>query len=154
RGLLHTIGRNRPRPLDPWTEKYIFPGAYPPALSEMTDIFEGPRLSILDVENLRWHYALTLGHWLRRFEQNVDTVRKMFDERFVRMWRFYLASSSATFEAGELQLFQIVFAPALSNEIPWTRDLLISHNTEKWVTGHGNGERCPDAFVSPAPLRE
>jgi cyclopropane-fatty-acyl-phospholipid synthase len=124
RGLIHSIGRNAPRPLDPWTEKRIFPGAYPPALSEMTRIFEPFRLSLLDVENLRLHYARTLEHWLERFEHSVERVAAMFDERFVRMWRMYLAGSIAAFKTGGLQLFQVVFAREENNDVPWTREHL------------------------------
>ncbi len=121
RGLIHSIGRNRPRPLDPWTDKRIFPGAYPPALSEMMGIFEPFGFSVLDVENLRLHYARTLEHWLERFESNVIKIAEMFDERFVRMWRMYLAGSIATFKVGGLQLFQLVFARESNNDIPMTR---------------------------------
>lgn len=124
RGLIHTIGLNTPRPLDRWTERYIFPGAQPPALSQMTELFEPYGFSILDVENLRLHYAETLRHWLARFEQSADRIRDMFDERFVRMWRLYLAASVATFETGWLQLFQVVFARGASNDVPWTRSHL------------------------------
>jgi cyclopropane-fatty-acyl-phospholipid synthase len=121
RGLIHSIGRNRPAPLQPWIEKRIFPGGYPPALSEMAHIFEPWDLSILDVENLRLHYAQTLRHWLALFEGASERVRTMFDEKFVRMWRLYLAGSVAAFTTGSLQLFQIVFAPGESNDVPWTR---------------------------------
>ena len=121
RGLIHSIGRNRPAPLHPWTERRIFPGAHPPALSEMARIFEPWDLSILDVENLRLHYAQTLRHWLALFEGANERVRSMFDERFVRMWRLYLAGSIAGFATGSLQLFQVLFAPGESNDIPWTR---------------------------------
>jgi len=121
RGLIHSIGRNRPGPLQPWIERRIFPGAYPPALSEMMQIFEPWDLSILDVENLRLHYAQTLRHWLELYEQNLARVRSMFDERFVRMWRLYLAGSVAGFTTGTLQLFQVVFAPPDNNDIPLTR---------------------------------
>jgi cyclopropane-fatty-acyl-phospholipid synthase len=121
RGLLHSIGRNAPAPLDPWTDKRIFPGAYPPSLREMLEVLEPARLSVLDVENLRLHYARTLEHWLERFERAADKVAGMFDERFVRMWRMYLASSIATFRVGELQLFQVVFARDSNNNVPWTR---------------------------------
>jgi cyclopropane-fatty-acyl-phospholipid synthase len=121
RGLIHSIGRNRPAPLQPWIEKRIFPGGYPPALSEMAHIFEAWDLSILDVENLRLHYAQTLHHWLALFEGASERVRTMFDEKFVRMWRLYLAGSVAAFTTGSLQLFQVVFAPGESNDIPWTR---------------------------------
>ena len=121
RGLIHSIGRNAPAPLQPWIEKRIFPGGYPPAPSEMARIFEPWDLSILDVENLRLHYAQTLRHWLALFEGASERVRSMFDERFVRMWRLYLAGSIAAFTTGSLQLFQVVFAPGESNDVPWTR---------------------------------
>jgi cyclopropane-fatty-acyl-phospholipid synthase len=121
RGLIHSIGRNRPARLQPWIEKRIFPGAYPPSPAQMARIFEPWDLSILDVENLRLHYAQTLRHWLARFESASERVRAMFDERFVRMWRLYLAGSVAAFTTGTLQLFQVVFAPGTSNDVPWTR---------------------------------
>ncbi|HQR24549.1 MAG TPA: cyclopropane-fatty-acyl-phospholipid synthase family protein [Steroidobacteraceae bacterium] len=121
RGLVHSIGRNQPEPLHPWIERRIFPGAYPPSLKEMMDIFEPWNLSVLDVENLRLHYARTCRHWLEAFEAARDRVAAMFDERFVRMWRLYLAGSTAAFRTGELQLFQVVFAPGRSNDVPWTR---------------------------------
>jgi cyclopropane-fatty-acyl-phospholipid synthase len=121
RALIHTIGRNIARPLDTWIEQRIFPGAEPPSLRQMMDIFEPFAFSVLDVENLRLHYAQTCRQWLERFESRVDEVRQMFDERFVRAWRYYLASSTAAFLTGHLQLFQVHFARALCNAIPWTR---------------------------------
>jgi cyclopropane-fatty-acyl-phospholipid synthase len=121
RGLIHSIGRNHPARLQPWIEKRIFPGAYPPALSEMSQIFEPWDLSVLDVENLRLHYAQTLRHWLALYEAAGERVRAMFDEKFMRMWRLYLAGSVAAFTTGTLQLFQVVFATADNNDIPWTR---------------------------------
>jgi cyclopropane-fatty-acyl-phospholipid synthase len=124
RGLIHSIGRNFPAQLHPWIEQRIFPGAYPPALSEMTEIFEPWDLSVLDVENLRLHYARTLTDWLGLFENNVDRVRGMFDEKFVRMWRLYLAGSVAAFTTGTLQLFQVLFATADNNNVALTRDHL------------------------------
>jgi cyclopropane-fatty-acyl-phospholipid synthase len=124
RGLIHTIGRNRPIPMNAWIEKRIFPGGYPPSLGEMTAIFEPWRFSMLDVENLRLHYANTLEHWLARFEQAADQVQHMYDADFVRAWRFYLAGSIATFRIGELQLFQVVFTRFDNNDIPWTREFL------------------------------
>ncbi len=126
RGLIHSIGRNRPAPLQPWIERRIFPGGYPPSPGEMARIFEPWDLSILDVENLRLHYAQTLRHWLALFEGASERVRSMFDERFVRMWRLYLSGSIAAFTTGSLQLFQVVFAPGESNDIPWTRAHLYS----------------------------
>lgn len=124
RGLIHSIGRNYPAPLNPWILRNIFPGAEPPALSQAMNIFESRNLAVLDVENIRLHYALTCRDWLRRFEEHADEVRDEFDERFVRMWRMYLASSMVAFECGALQLFQILFAPGRSNAVPWTRDYI------------------------------
>ncbi len=121
RGLIHTIGRNRPGHMHPWIERRIFPGAQPPALSEMMQIFETRRLSVLDVENLRPHYAITLHHWLHRFEASREKVRDMYDERFVRMWRLYLAGSKAAFVSGELQLFQVLFARPTVSDWPLSR---------------------------------
>jgi cyclopropane-fatty-acyl-phospholipid synthase len=124
RGLLHSIGRDRPLPLNPWIERRIFPGAYPPTLREMMEIFEPNGFSVLDVENIRLHYARTLEHWLERYEANADAVRSMFDEAFVRAWRLYLAGSIKAFEHGTLQLFQVLFSRSGMNAIPWTRDHL------------------------------
>jgi cyclopropane-fatty-acyl-phospholipid synthase len=125
RGLVHSIGRNRPEPLHPWIERRIFPGAYPPSLGEMMQLFEPSGLSVLDVENLRLHYARTLRHWLERYEANAEAVRAMFhDETFVRMWRLYLAGSIAAFETGTLQLFQVLFTKQENNAIPLTRDFM------------------------------
>lgn len=120
-GLVHSIGRNRPGLMNAWIEKRIFPGAYPPSLKEMMDIFESNHLSVLDVENIRLHYAKTLQHWLDRYEANLDTVKEMFDDNFIRAWRLYLAGSLSAFTAGHLQLFQVVFARERNNSIPWTR---------------------------------
>ena len=121
RGLIHSIGRNFPARLQPWIERRIFPGAHPPSLSEMARLFEPWDLSVLDVENLRLHYAQTLRHWLAGFEAASGRVRDMFDEKFVRMWRLYLAGSLAAFTTGTLQLFQVLFAPGGNNDIAWTR---------------------------------
>jgi cyclopropane-fatty-acyl-phospholipid synthase len=132
RALIHTIGRNMAGPMNAWIERRIFPGAYPPTLREMMDIFEPNRFSVLDVENLRLHYAKTLDHWLQRYEQQVDVVTDMMDVAFVRAWRLYLAGSIAAFTIGELQLFQVVFTRANNNQLPWSRAYLYS---EEMTTG-------------------
>ncbi|MBE0620183.1 MAG: class I SAM-dependent methyltransferase [Burkholderiales bacterium] len=124
RGLVHSIGRDRPSPMTPWIERNIFPGARPPSLSQMMQIFEPFGFSVLDVENLRLHYAKTLEHWLLRYEANVERVEKMFDAAFVRTWRLYLAGSLAAFRSGDMQLFQVSFNRAGQNRIPWTRQYL------------------------------
>ena len=121
RGLIHTIGQNTPEPLSSWIEQRIFPGAQPPTLQQMLELFTPYNLSVLDVENLRSHYAETLRHWLLRFEQSADVIVAMFDERFVRTWRIYLASSLSAFEVGSLQLYQVLFEPTGANSLPATR---------------------------------
>lgn len=121
RGLIHSIGRNFARLMNGWIEHRIFPGACPPSLRQMMDIFEPWNFSVLDVENLRLHYAQTLRHWLERYEEHVHEVNDMFDERFVRAWRLYLAGSIASFTTGSLQLFQVLFARGTTNQVPWTR---------------------------------
>jgi cyclopropane-fatty-acyl-phospholipid synthase len=127
RALIHSIGRNFARPLDSWIEQRIFPGAEPPSLRQMMDIFEPFGFSVLDVENLRLHYAQTCRHWLERFESQVEAIARRFDDRFVRAWRYYLAASTAAFLTGHLQLFQVQFARALDNSIPWTRADVYRH---------------------------
>ncbi len=125
RGLIHSIGRNRPEPFHAWIEQRIFPGAYPPSIGEMMQIFEPSSLSVLDVENIRLHYARTLRDWLERYEAALDSVRAMhYDEAFVRMWRLYLAGSIAGFETGSMQLFQVLFAKQENNSIPLTREFM------------------------------
>jgi cyclopropane-fatty-acyl-phospholipid synthase len=124
RGLIHSIARNRPAQLQPWIERRIFPGACPPSIGQMAQLFEPWDLSILDLENLRLHYARTLTHWLELYESQVARVRAMFDEKFVRMWRLYLAGSIAAFTTGTLQLFQVLFTPRDNNDIPLTRAYL------------------------------
>jgi cyclopropane-fatty-acyl-phospholipid synthase len=120
RGLIHSIGRDQPMPINAWIDRRIF-HAQPPSIGEMMELFETSGLSVLDVENLRLHYARTLDQWSERFEQSVDRVREMFDESFVRVWRMYLASSIAAFRSGTLQLFQVIFTRSGNNDIPWTR---------------------------------
>ncbi|MFQ5993638.1 MAG: class I SAM-dependent methyltransferase [Acidiferrobacterales bacterium] len=121
RGLIHTIGRNRPGTLNPWIEKRIFPGACPPSLREIMAVFEPREFSVLDVENLRLHYAKTLEHWLDRFEQHGERIAKMFDQDFIRAWRLYLSGSIAGFTTSTLQLFQVTFARPLDNDLLWSR---------------------------------
>jgi cyclopropane-fatty-acyl-phospholipid synthase len=124
RAFLHSIGRARPSPLNPWVETNIFPGAYTPTLREMVKILEPHDFAVLDVENLRLHYARTLQHWLLRFERHADEYTQRFGERFVRTWRLYLAGSIAGFRSGTLQLFQVLFARTPSLRVPWTRSHL------------------------------
>jgi cyclopropane-fatty-acyl-phospholipid synthase len=119
--LLHSIGRNRPMLMNAWIEKRIFPGAYPPSISEFMSICEAGEFSVLDVENLRLHYAQTLRQWMERFQAHRDEVINLYDEHFARAWEMYLAGSIAAFRAGSLQLFQVVFTHGSNNELPQSR---------------------------------
>jgi len=122
RGLLHFIGRDTPRPLNAWIRRRMFPGAYPPTLAEVTaDILTPSGMSVLDVENLRLHYARTLAHWSQRFAAVSGQVRATYGDQFQRAWELYLAGSEASFATGWLQLFQIVFAPVESIPPFWAR---------------------------------
>jgi cyclopropane-fatty-acyl-phospholipid synthase len=122
RGLLHYIGRDRPEPLNAWIEKRIFPGAYPPTLAEVLEgVFECHGLSVLDVENLRLHYAKTVRAWRTRFEGVAAQLAARYEKSFLRAWHLYLAGAEAAFSAGSLQLFQIAFARSGENGVPWTR---------------------------------
>jgi cyclopropane-fatty-acyl-phospholipid synthase len=123
RGLLHFIGGARPRPLNAWIRRRIFPGAYPPTLDQACrGVLLPAGQSVVDVENLRLHYERTLRHWRERFEKAVLEGRVGFDERFCRTWKLYLAGSEAAFREGSLQLYQVLFAPHGSAAVPWTRD--------------------------------
>ncbi len=122
RGFIHTIGRPHPQPTNPWIRRRIFPDGYTPALSEMMEIFEPHGFAVVDIENLRAHYARTLEHWFGRFEAAIPRVRAMFDEQFVRTWRLYLAGSIAAFRVGSMQLYQVLFARQAGGRLPLTRD--------------------------------
>jgi len=122
RGLLHFIGRDRPTPLNPWIRKRIFPGAYPPTLREVAEgVLEPQNLSVVDVENLRAHYAKTLEHWRQRFTAAAPDVTRMSNATFARAWDLYLAGSQAAFTTGWMQLFQIVFVRGESRRVTWAR---------------------------------
>jgi cyclopropane-fatty-acyl-phospholipid synthase len=122
--LLHSIGRSDgPGTTNPWLRKYIFPGGYSPALSEVVPVIERARLWITDIEVLRLHYAETLKAWRRRFLQHRDQVIKLYDERFVRMWETYLVGSEIAFRHGDHLVMQIQLAKAVDT-VPLTRDYM------------------------------
>ncbi|MEL6169124.1 MAG: cyclopropane-fatty-acyl-phospholipid synthase family protein [Pseudomonadota bacterium] len=122
--LIHTIGRPEPPgSTSPWITKYIFPGGYAPALSEVMPSIEASGLYQTDIEIWRLHYAETLRVWLDRFMANWDKAAALYDERFCRMWRFYLIASEQTFRHGRQAVFQIQLAHDQS-AVPLTRDYL------------------------------
>jgi cyclopropane-fatty-acyl-phospholipid synthase len=119
--LIHTIGRSHSRPADAWITKHIFPGGYIPSLGDMESVFEPCRFSVLDIENLRRHYARTCADWLENFEAVSEQVRSRYSEEFVRTWRLYLAGASAGFRSGTLQLYQVLFTHGSNFNVPRTR---------------------------------
>jgi cyclopropane-fatty-acyl-phospholipid synthase len=122
--LLHSIGHmSPPGTASPWLRKYIFPGAYSPALSEVFTAVEQASLWVTDLEFLRLHYAMTLNHWHRRFEANRAKVAQMYDERFCRMWEFYLISAEMMFRTGSQLVFHMQLARK-RDAVPITRDYI------------------------------
>jgi len=132
RGLLHFIGRSYPLRFSRWIRKRIFPGAYAPTLRQAMDVLEPHRYAVLDVENLRQHYTLTIEHWLQRFEQSRGEIERMYDAWFQRAWRLYLAGSIAGFRTNTLQLYQVAFAGTRCAKIPWTREHL--YKKTPWIS--------------------
>jgi cyclopropane-fatty-acyl-phospholipid synthase len=123
--LLHTIGRaGAPGVTDDWTAKYIFPGGYNPALSEIVRANEGLRFFLTDVEVLRLHYAYTLDHWYDRTVAARDAIIALYDEPFYRMWIFYLAGAGAAFRYGGMVNYQLQFAKN-RHALPITRDYML-----------------------------
>jgi cyclopropane-fatty-acyl-phospholipid synthase len=119
--LLHTIGKVIEEPTNTWMKKYIFPGCY---ITDLSSIFNAALLNglkFIDCEDLRVHYGRTLDEWLTRFDRHEQEISKMFDERFVRMWRFYLAGCSSSFWYGNMHVFQLLFSAGTRNDLPLTR---------------------------------
>ncbi len=122
--VLHSINRSDgPGATSAWIKKYIFPGGYIPALSEVIPHMERHRLYVTDVEILRLHYAETLRHWADRFAANRDKARAIYDEHFCRMWELYLAGSECAFRFGGMNNFQIQFGKN-QHVLPMTRDYI------------------------------
>ena len=122
--LIHAIGRaNGPGVTNPWLARYIFPGGYSPALSEVVPLIEQARLWITDIEILRLHYAETIGHWRRRFAANRPAIAALYDERFCRMFEFYLAACEATFRHADHMVWQMQLANRV-DALPITRDYM------------------------------
>ena len=122
--LIHTIGSiDSPRDPHPWISKYIFPGGYTPSLSEIVPSIEKSGLIISDVEVLRIHYSHTLRNWKERFLGKKEEVLAMFDEKFFRMWEFYLTGCEMSFKWGDQVVFQFQLSKELTS-VPNTRDYI------------------------------
>ncbi|MCB1381033.1 MAG: class I SAM-dependent methyltransferase [Alphaproteobacteria bacterium] len=123
--VLHSINRSDgPGATSAWIKKYIFPGGYIPALSEVLPVIENHKLYVTDVEILRLHYAETLRDWGRRFADHRDRAKEIYDERFCRMWEFYLAASECAFRFGGMNNFQIQFCRN-QHVLPMTRNYMV-----------------------------
>jgi cyclopropane-fatty-acyl-phospholipid synthase len=133
--LLHTIGRlDGPGATNPWIAKYIFPGGYVPSLSEATRAVEKSGLLVTDIEILRLHYAKTLAEWQRRFNAQRAEIARLYDERFCRMWEFYLAGAEMAFRYDNEVVFQIQMAKR-QNALPLTRDYMVDAERSKRFAG-------------------
>ena len=123
--LIHCIGRHTPPTVtSPWTRKYIFPGGYIPALSETLAAVEEEELWVTDIEVLRLHYAETLRHWRQRFTAEREAIARLYDERFCRMWEYYLASAELAFRYGDQMNFQLQLTRRCE-ALPITRDYMV-----------------------------
>ncbi|MDE1897414.1 MAG: class I SAM-dependent methyltransferase, partial [Rhodospirillales bacterium] len=130
--LIHSIGRfEGPGATNPWIAKYIFPGGYSPALSEVLAPVEESGLRSTDIEILRLHYAKTIAHWRRRFAANRDAIASIYDERFCRMFEFYLSGSELAFRLSDHMNFQIQLVRK-QEALPLTRDYIFE--TERGAT--------------------
>jgi cyclopropane-fatty-acyl-phospholipid synthase len=139
--LLHTIGQSDgPNAPDPWLTKYIFPGGYLPALSEMLPVIERTGLIVSDIEVLRLHYASTLRHWRERFIARRAEAEVLYDERFCRMWEFYLAVCEAAFHHQNVAVFQVQLVRR-QTAVPLTRDYIGAREAELRAAEAGTNDR-------------
>ena len=160
--LLHSIGRkDGPASTNPWLRKYIFPGGYSPALSEVVPVVERLGLWITDIEILRLHYAETLRAWRTRFNANRERIRALYDERFCRMWEFYLAGAEIAFRIDGHMNFQMQLAKKV-DAVPLLRDYMVDgerrhrpaapERAARWQLEPGTAR--PRPAVQPAPQEE
>jgi cyclopropane-fatty-acyl-phospholipid synthase len=157
--LLHAIGRfGPPGTTSPWIDKYIFPGVYAPALSEVLAAIERMGLIVTDIEILRLHYAETLKAWRQRFRKRWREAAKLYDERFCRMWDFYLVSCEAAFRTGDMMVFQLQIAKDRA-AVPPTRDYMFAaEKAVNWaastmmpgIAARATSPRRPNAGFPPS----
>ncbi len=122
--LLHCITGVNEGGTNTWIDKYIFPGGDLPAIKNLIRDIAEQNFELIDVESLRRHYGRTLEHWTKNFENALPEIEKTKDEMFIRMWRMYLNSCAASFNSGNINIHQILFAKGVNNELPWTRDYM------------------------------
>ena len=135
--LLHSIGRSEgPSVTNAWMSKYIFPGGYIPSLSEVLGAIERSGLLVTDIEILRLHYAETLKAWRERFLAHREEVERIYDQRFIRMWEFYLAASEMSFREQNLMVMQIQITKR-QDVVPMTRDYIIQEE-QRLAAAEGN----------------
>ncbi len=122
--VLHTISQSRELPAEPWVNKYIFPGGYIPSIREIIGFLPDYNFQLIDYENLRLHYAKTLGHWFKRYTKHQQKIIEMYGDEFYRMWEFWLIASQSAFRDGNLHLSQVIFTKGTNNNLPWTREFI------------------------------
>ena len=122
--LLHCITNTSDDGVNSWINKYIFPGGYVPSIQELISNMSDLDFNIIDVENLRLHYAKTLECWYDNFQQALPEIEKNKDETFIRMWELYLNSCAASFKSGNINLHQFLFSKGVNNNLPWTREYM------------------------------
>lgn len=147
--LLHTITCMREGPVGGWMGRYIFPGGYVPSWRETVWLLPELGFHLLDAENLRLHYALTLDHWSRRFAERLPEVRALgHDERFIRMWWLYLRASAAGFRYGDLSVHQFLISHGRNNALPLTRAHLYEHPEGRPLLMPGSADPLSEACRS------
>jgi cyclopropane-fatty-acyl-phospholipid synthase len=146
--VLHSIGRaSGPGNTAEWIQRYIFPGGYIPAVSEVAPAIEKSGLKITDMEILRLHYAMTLRLWRERFLAHREQVQAFYDERFCRLWEFYLAASEVAFRVGSLNNFQIQLAKH-QTAVPLTRDYIHRVEAELRTRDGATSDRRSDRLAA------
>ena len=122
--LVHCIAGIDEGGTNTWIDKYIFPGGYLPVLKDLINNITDQKFEVIDLESLRMHYGRTLEHWALNFENALPEINKTKDETFIRMWRLYLNASAASFNCGNITVYEILFTKNANNDLPWTREYM------------------------------
>lgn len=126
--LLHGITGRDEFSVNSWLNKYIFPGGYLPSISKLVNTITDGGFYLIDLESIRMHYAITLEHWAKNFENSLPEIEKIKDETFIRMWWLYLNACIASFESGNIDIHQLLFTKGANNQIPLTRSYIYASN--------------------------